>query len=318
MELPNATNIGNKTVFKGLGTNDPQSYLMRSDLRGLHTRIDASRYRLATFDMGVNHERDILNGSIAHLVWHIACETWNTSGTPSVVADAENVSQDLVLRHMKVSPTQNQDSFSTRYTLDRIQVDLADRLKAPLESDPGVFTSPSRTGWQNTAVQCASGPVGCATARIAPFNRIGIDNFRIDYDEFAAPTEFWVSSIRLAAHEKTTGTFGISWTSTMPAVNPAGETAANWRVALYAVPTKPETSPGAGNASPMTPVTTNSAATGVGAVALTNAGTHPALDSGAFTWFTLTPGLTSGALYFICAGLITPGDTAPTLFNFSQ
>ena len=318
MELPNATNIGNKTVFKGLGTNDPQSYLMRSDLRGLHTRIDASRYRLATFDMGVNHERDILNGSIARLVWHIAGETWNTSGTPSVVADAENVSQDLVLRHMKVSPTQNQDSFSTRYTLDRIQVDLADRLKAPLESDPGVFTSPSRTGWQNTAVQCASGPVGCATARIAPFNRVGIDNFRIDYHEFAAPTEFWVSSLRLAAHEKTTGTFGISWTSTMPAVNPAGETAANWRVALYAVPTKPETSPGAGNASPMTPVTTNCAATSVGAVALTNAGTHPALDSGAFTWFTPTPGLTSGALYFICAGLITPGDTAPTLFNFSQ
>ncbi len=318
LELPNATNIGTKPVFKAIGTVDPQSYLIRSDKRGLHTRIDASRYRLVTFDMGVNHERDILNGSIARLVWHIAGETWNTTGPPSIVADAENVSEDFVLRHMKVDATKNQDSFSTRYTLDRIQVDLADRVKVPHETDPGAATSPSRTGWQNTAVKCATSPGSCATARVAPFNRVGIDNFRIDFHEFTPSTEFWVSSVRLAAHEKTTDTFGISWTSTMPAVNPSGESAASWKVALFAVPTTPETSPGAGNASPMTPVTNNCAATGVGAVALTNSSTHPTLASGAFTWFMPTSGMTSGALYFICAGLITPGDSTPTVFNFSQ
>ena len=318
LELPNATNIGTKPVFRGVGTADPQSYLMRSDKRGLHTRIDTSRYRLVTFDMGVNHERDMLNGSIARIVWHIAGETWNTTGTPSIVADAENVMEDIVLRHMKVDATKNQDSFSTRYTLDRIQVDLADRFKAPLESDPGPASSPSRTGWQNTFVKCASGPVGCSIGRIAPFDRAGIDNFRVDFHEFSAPTEFWVSSVRLAAHEKTTGTFGISWTSLMPAANPSGESAASWRVALFAVPTKPETSPGAGNASPMTPVSSNCSTPGLGIVALTSGGTHPALSSGSFTWFTPTPGLTSGALYFICAGLITPGDSTPTVFNFSQ
>jgi hypothetical protein len=325
-ERPDGTSMGNVTVFFGVGARgtdatggvgDPHSYLIRSDIRGLHKRIDTTRYRLFTTDIGINRERDINLGSHLRLVWHIAGETWNVPATdtsPSVVADAEHVSNDLVVRHMKFDATRNQDQYSTRYTLDRIQADMADRVKFPLETDPGIGTSPSRTGWFNNAVQCAN-PGGCSTARIAPFDRVGVDNFRIDYVEFADPTEFYVTNVRLAAHEKTTGSFNITWTSTMPAVNPGSESASDWRVALFAVPIRPESSPGAGNASPMTPASTNCS---TGGTPLSSGATHPTLASGSFIWNTPTAGLTGGALYFVCAGLIIPGESTPSVYNFSQ
>ncbi|HUR22200.1 MAG TPA: hypothetical protein VMZ90_15395, partial [Vicinamibacterales bacterium] len=321
-ERPDGRSLGNVNVFFGLSApateptpsvGDPHSYLIRSDLRGLHKRIDTTRYRLFTTDIGINRERDISHGSHLRVVWHIAGETWNVPGTGQA-ADAEQVSNDLVVRHMKLDPTKNEDHFSTRYTLDRIHADMADRVKFPLETDPGLDTSPSRTGWFNGAVQCAN-PGGCATARVVPFDRVGVDNFRIDFLEFPEPTEFYVSSVRLASHEKTTGTFIVSWTSTMPATNPGGESAANWKVALYAVPIRPETAPGSGDASPMTPATTNCS---TGGTALTSSGTHPTLGSGTFTWVTPTSGLTPGALYFVCAGLIVPGESTPSVYNFSQ
>src|SRR5690606_29924202 len=124
-------------------------------------------------------------------------------------------------------------------------------VKFPLETDAGVDTSPSRTGWQNTAVQCAPSG-GCSTARVQPFDRIGIDNFRVDYHEFFNPTEFYVKEVRLAAHERTSSSFVISWTHMMPPVIRAGDEAANWQVALYAVRTRPESTSGANDASPMT------------------------------------------------------------------
>jgi len=332
-ERPDGTNMGNVTVFFGVGARgteatglvgDPHSYLIRSDIRGLHKRIDTTRYRLFTTDIGINRERDIDKGSHLRLVWHIAGETWNVPATPtaaSYVADAEQVSNDLVLRHMKFDATRNQDQYSTRYTLDRIQADMADRVKFPLETDPGVGTSPSRTGWFNNALKCAN-PGGCSTARIAPFDRVGVDNFRIDYVEFADPTEFYVTSVRLAAHERTSNSFTISWTHTMPPVIPSSDVAANWKLALYAVRVRPESSPGANDSSPMTPATTNCAAGAPNAFPITTAGgatTHPSLAIGAFAWDTAgTTGLTSGGLYFICAGLIEPGASSPTVFNFSQ
>jgi hypothetical protein len=325
-ERVDGSSLGNLRVYKGtsaqateqtVGIGDPHSYLMRSDLRGLHKRIDATKYRLFTTDIGINRSRSIATGSHLRLIWHVAGETWNTLGVPSVVADAENVSNDLVVRHMQVDATRNEDIYSTRYVFDRIQADMADRVKFPLETDPGADTSPSRTGWKNGAVQCASG-AGCATARIAPFERQGIDNFRIDYHEFSAPTEFYVSQVRLAAHERTSPSFTITWTSEMPDVLASGESASTWRVALYAVRIQPESAPGAGDESPMTPAT-NVCTTSPGTLTfeLTNPASRPTLASGTFTWNTPTTGLTPGALYFVCAGLVMPGDSTPSVFNFS-
>ena len=113
-ERPDGTDLGTVRVFKGISApatvnvpgigpvGDPYSYLIRSDLRGLNNRIDTSRYRLFSTDTGLNRPRDLAHGSHLRVIWHIAGETWDTTGVPSVVADAENESSDLVLRHMQV------------------------------------------------------------------------------------------------------------------------------------------------------------------------------------------------------------------------
>ena len=61
--------------------------LVWSTPRGLYYRIDTDRYRVLTFDLNIPGAGNILNGSIARVIWKIADES------------AENVSQDIVINH---------------------------------------------------------------------------------------------------------------------------------------------------------------------------------------------------------------------------
>jgi hypothetical protein len=89
--------------------------------RGRNYRIDTSRYRILTLEMGIAGARDVNLGSIARLVWKRSDET------------LENVSEDIIVNHRQgVS------------SLDRIVLDMADRTVLPLEPGAG---SPSRSGW---------------------------------------------------------------------------------------------------------------------------------------------------------------------------
>ncbi len=321
-ERPTGESMGDVRALKGTSTvpapgnvGDPYAYLMLSSTRGLHNRIDASRYRLFTIDLGIDAERDLAQGSIFRLVWHIAGETWNTVEGPA--ADAENVTEDVLLNHFKKG-SESVDGTSARYVFDRLQFDVSDRFLVPLESDaPTNVSSPSRTGWSNNAVVCAA--EGCATHRVAPFDRVGIDNFRIDFHEFTPATDFYVTGVKLAAHERLTSNFAITWTSAMPEGQPTGtyNTAADWKVRLYAVPTRP--AQGDDPESPGSPRTTVCSASGQGIVTLTANGAEPTLAAGTFSMSAAvnTGSLTVGALYFICAGLIPPGTSTPAVFNLS-
>jgi hypothetical protein len=320
-ERPSGASMGNVRVYFGTSTpgtastdsvGDPHLYTLFSTQRGLNDRIDASRYRVLTVDMGIDRARDIAAGSIARLVWHIAGETHVVNGS---TLDAEQVSEDIPVRHMKKG-TADVDTNAARYTMERLQFDMADRYAVPLETT--VTGSPSRTGWQNNAVQCQG--TGCSTARTTPFNRVGIDYFRFDFHEFPDATPFYLQQITLAAHQRTGASLNITWSSAMPAVPASGTfvDASQWKVRLYAVPTKPESSAGAGDASASLPVTRNCAASGVGIATLTGSGSEPTLASGSYGWTTGgTAGMTAGGLYFICAGLIAPGSSTATAFTIS-
>lgn len=321
-ERLDGSSLGNVPLFFGVnapgdastgGVGDPHLYLLWSTARGLNNRIDTRRYRLFTTDVGVDRERDLANGSTFRVVWHIAGETWFSNGA---TLDAENVTSDIPLRHMRKG-NQSIDSQSANYVLDRVQLDLADRSAVPLET--AVNGSPSRTGWFNDAVQC--GGVGCSTFRVQPFDRVGLDSFRVDPHEFTAPTNFFMTSVTLAAHETTGTTFSVRWNSVMPAVPASGSVAdpASWKVRLYAVRTRPESSQGAGDGSPSMPVTRSCTTNpGTDTFVLTSPNNEPTLASGQFDWQTGQNGLVSGALYFVCAGLIRPGQSSPSAFTFSQ
>jgi hypothetical protein len=293
---------------------DPHLYMLYSIGRGRNTRVDTTRYRLLTFDFGVDRARDLAAGSVLRVVWHIAGETWFTG---QETADAENVSTDVPLRHMKKGVA-NTDTESARYVLDHVRLDLADRRRVPIEDV--LEGAPSVTGWSNTALQC--GGTGCADERVQPFDRVGLDNFRLDPHEFPAPTDFFVRLARLAAHERTGSTYQIAWTSTLPPVPSAGPYAdpSAWHVRLYAVRTVPESSPGAGDASPSTPITSDCTANpGSDTFAITSGGTDPSLAAGQYSWSTAAPGgLVPGALYFVCAGIIPPGAPVPEVFTLSE
>lgn len=293
---------------------DPYVYPLFSTARGLNTRIDTNRYRLFSTDIGIDHERDLVNGSVLRIGWHIAGETWTFQNTTQ---DAENITKDIALRHMKKGAF-NLDAQAGNYVVDRIKLDLADRFRVPLEDLPN--GSPSMTGWSNTMTQC--GAAGCSISRVQPFDRFGLDDFRIDLHEFSPPTTFYMGVTRLTAHERSGSVFPISWTFSLPPEPATGSYSnpANWKVRFYVVRTKPESSPGAGDASASTPVTTNCASNpGVDTFQISPNGVQsPVLTDGTFSWNAGPAGLVNGALYFICAGLIRPGDTLPSTFTLSD
>ena len=99
---------------------DPILYTLWPASRGKHYRIDPERYRILTLEMGLPGARDIVNGSVARVVWRVAGEA------------GENVSADIPINH----------ADSDGLVLARV---VADMKELPLESDPG--GSPSMSGW---------------------------------------------------------------------------------------------------------------------------------------------------------------------------
>ncbi len=113
------------------------------------------------------------------LTGSIARIVWRVGGET-----AENVSDDII--------------FSSRTganVLNKVIVDMEDRAVLPVEA-----SSPSRTGWQNGST-----------------NKPGLDIFRVDPHEFDAPTDFFIKRIKLAALEKTNGSYTIRWLFSEPA-----------------------------------------------------------------------------------------------------
>ena len=85
--------------------------------RGLTRRIDPQRYRILTAELGLpNKARDVCNGSIVRVVWHVAGES------------QETYSDDIIL-----------NSRVGANVVAKLNFDMA---TAPIE--PG---SPSQTGW---------------------------------------------------------------------------------------------------------------------------------------------------------------------------
>ncbi len=329
-ERPSGVSMGNVQVYTAASTpaqagnvGDPLVYPFYLTKRGHWSRIDAQRYRLLTLDMAVDRARDLNLGSVPRIVWHIAGEA-GINPINGVFGALQNVSADILGRSMAKGAT-TVDTVSARHVIDRFQADMMDHVMLPLESDTN--GSQSRTGWSNVCM-LASGSTSpttglggglvsaCsgATPTSDPFGlpRAGIAAFRVDPHEFHDPTTFHIAGIRLAAHERIGGSFTITWTTENP--NPAATVHANnanWTVRLYAVPVSPS--------SPMTPVSRMCAANTSGVIG------DFALSSGTATWFSggfstaPTSGtITSGALVFVCAGLIPPGGAAPLEFTFSQ
>jgi len=336
-ERPSGVSLGNLQAYSATSlpateevgnVGDPLVYplYLAGSSRGAWNRIDTDRYRLLTFDFGVDRARDLNTGSIARIVWHTAGEGGLNPIFPigGSFGPSQNVSTDILLRHMAKGTT-NGDTVAARHVIDRFQADLRDHAMLPLEGDNN--GSQSRTGWFNPCT-LASGTTSAttglggglvtscsgATPITDPFglSRAGVDAFRVDPHEFSEPTTFHLAGVTLAAHERIGGSFTIAWTADNP--NPAATTHANnanWTVRLYAVPVSPS--------SPMTPVSRTCAASTSGVI-----GDVP-LSAGAASWTNgglvsqPTSGtLASGSLVFVCAGLIAPGGTTPLEYAFSQ
>jgi hypothetical protein len=142
--------------------------------RGQTHKIDANKYHILTIEAGIPQApRDLNGGSIARVVWQVTGE--RNGGNPR-----ENVSADLVFNHRAGF------NVMTKFT--------ADMKTLKLETDPGA--SPSTTGWTST-----------------------IESFRFDPHEagvapssvFGPSVPFYVRRIKLAANERATGTYNITW-----------------------------------------------------------------------------------------------------------
>jgi hypothetical protein len=93
---PAGNDLGDVRVFRNQstaavsGVGDPLVYLLwptpeqaGARTRGLHKRIDTSRYRILTMELGVERSRDLNLGSVARVMWHVDGEkklaTWPKS-----------------------------------------------------------------------------------------------------------------------------------------------------------------------------------------------------------------------------------------------
>jgi hypothetical protein len=129
VETEAGTPIGNITAFSGTSTlgefnpapcasfAKPAVYPMHMNVRGQTRRIDPTRYRILTAELGLpNKSRDICGGSVARIVWRVAGETH------------ESYSEDIIV-----------NSRAGANVLTRLNLDMA---TLPLE--PG---TPSQTAW---------------------------------------------------------------------------------------------------------------------------------------------------------------------------
>jgi hypothetical protein len=115
----------------------PVVFPLHRDVRGAVHRIDPTRYRILTAELGIpNKARDLCGGSIVRLVWHVAGEGF------------ESYSWGITL-----------NSRAGANVVNRINVDMADRATLPI--DPA---SPSQAGW----VPGATSNPGIMSLRIDP------------------------------------------------------------------------------------------------------------------------------------------------------
>ena len=134
---------------------DPRVWLLFGSGRGATHHIDPDRYRVLTLELGMPVARDLVNGSIARVIWRVAGET------------LENVSDDISVDSKSGSPV----------VIDRI---ITDMKTLPLESDAG--GSPSTTGWNKGS----SGNPGIESFRIDPHEFSNPTEFYIKRVKLAA------------------------------------------------------------------------------------------------------------------------------------
>ncbi len=155
VEAPDGTALGARSVFYGgstAGKRDPVVELLWAGGRGRTRRIDTSRYRILSAEIGISGARNINEGSIARIIWKRAGES------------LANVSEDIVINHR-----------SGVNTLDTIVVDMADRTMLPLETDPN--GSPSRSGWTGLVDDFRIDPHEFADGRAFWLGRVRLSAF---------------------------------------------------------------------------------------------------------------------------------------------
>lgn len=138
---------------------DPTVYFLHYQHRGATTKIDPAVYHRLTFKMGLAGPHSTNDGSVARVMWKRSDENY------------ENVSQDIVVRHM--------DGV---WIMNKFSCDLA---TLPLEDGAA---SPSHSGWTGL-----------------------IDTFRVDPHEFAASRSFFFDDVRIAADWTADASFTIQW-----------------------------------------------------------------------------------------------------------
>ena len=150
-ETPAGVSLGTPSVLAATSAaapagmvGDPLLYFLWSTERGRHHRIDTSRYRILTAELGIAGARDINGGSIARVVWKRSDEA------------SENVSQDIIVNHR-----------AGANVLSTFTVDMA---SLPLETDPG--GSPSVSGWTGLVDNFRIDPHEFASPRAFQFRRV--------------------------------------------------------------------------------------------------------------------------------------------------
>lgn len=126
LERPDGTPMPSTRVLLAVSgnSNDPIMALLDPGKRGRTRVIDADKYRLLTVEFGVaNRARDILNGSIARVVWH-------QKGLPP---GADSVSDDIVF-----------NSHASANVLNKFTMDMK---TVPVEQGTGA----GGTNWTNGA-----------------------------------------------------------------------------------------------------------------------------------------------------------------------
>jgi hypothetical protein len=278
---PAGNDLGTVRVYRNQstassGVGDPHLYMLwptpeqtGARFRGKDYRIDTSRYRILTTELGVERTRDLTHGSIARLIWHVDGEL-KTNGNL-----AEIESSDIVLRHLDPA-TQN----GGKIVLDTIQVDMADRASLPVETD---YPQPG-SGWNNS---CAANPGTTTCDTSSGSYKAGVNLFRLDFHEFSAATDSDVRRIKLAALERTGSSFQIQWTPSNPSNLSSTVTLKAVKVADAA----------AGNYRPLD-------ATCSTAESITIK-TGVSLSGGSYTWTPgTTAGLINGSQYYVCAQIV--------------
>lgn len=299
-ERPSGASLGNIRVFKGTSPVGGDSYIYPFwfNGQGLDTRIDPSRYRIASIDMGLDAQRSINGGSIGRIIWHVSGDA-TYSGTV-VTRALENVGEDLALRHLKFGTETN-----NVYILDRIQVDMKNRGLFPVETDTDPpapnEASPSRSGWASSCIS----PY-CPTTPSKP----GVDGFRIKFHELPAATLSYIKQAKLAALEQTGSTYTLGWTVNVPSQYSSPV------LKLYA---SKQTSAAAASGVSLTPTSTCEASDST-PIAINGSGTalSSGQSTGSYAWdvnAVSAATLANGAEVYVCG--VVQGTISSTTFTIA-